>query len=301
MSNRFDTWQDKVDDIARSPAFLMFIGGIVLLIFSGWLWWGKVYSSPRAVFWGMLENNLSTMAVTGKQVNQNANGLKVTKTSQLYFGAQNLVRIQADTTAIASGTSVKTETIATPAQEFNRYISVKAGAKEGAAVPDLSSVLNKWADGADGSTAFAQTALRPYGLPFANLPADDRDMLMKQLRDNTIFETDYKVQRSVENGRPIYTYDVRIQPVAYIAFIKTYARSLGFKELDSVQPSAAQGSPAIETKISVDARSHRLAKIEYPGQGYSETYGDYNIARKITLPKAQITGQRLQELVAGLR
>lgn len=294
--------EERIDSLFRQPVFLLVGGGLVIYAVTAWIWWSQVYTSPRAVFEGMLAKNLSTTGVTSRHDSKEVNGLTVHKVSQLQFGAANLVRISAQTSQKTTGTTIETETVATSNREVNRYTAIRTNqpGKDGKPF-DAESVVGKWADGPDGSTAFTQTVLQPYAFLMGDVPARTRDQLVGFLRDNLVYDANYAVKRGTTDGRPTYTYTVNVQPVAYIAFVKSYAKALGLNDLDSVDPAQAQGSQAIPATVTVDVRSHRLVKVDYPTLNYSETYSDYNVPRSRDIPAAELSSQRLQDLVSQLQ
>ena len=295
----------------RSPIFLLFAGGTLICILAAAFWWTKVYQSPYNVYWGMLENNLSTAGVT-KRIIQNANGTKLDQTLTTTYGSQNAVH--ALTTLKTDKSMVKTETISTPERDSVRYTAIATDQRTKLGKPfDFSSVLGKWAANdvknssniRDTSGLFVQTALGIMGgnlFPQANLSAEDRKDLLKRLHSEVIFETSYKdVKKTQQDGRPIFTYTVSIQPVAYVGFEKAFARHIGLKALDEVDPNKYQGEAAIKVEVSVDARSHRLVSVDYPEQDHRETYTSYGVTSAVSVPKATITGAELQSLLGKVQ
>lgn len=295
----------------RSPIFLLWTGGALVVIVAALFWWTKVYQSPYNVYWGMLENNLSTAGVT-KHITQDSNGTQLDQTLASTFGTQNAVH--AVTTLKSAKSTVKTETISTPTKDSVRYTDIKTDQKTKLGKPfDFSPILGKWAandvknsnDLRATSGLFVQTSLGIMGgnlLPQANLPAKDRKDLLKRLHDEVIFDTSYtQVKKTRQNGRPIYTYTVNIQPVAYVGFEKAFAKYLGLKALDDVDPNRYQGEAAIKVSVSVDAWSHQLAAVDFPSQKHHETYTSHGVSAPVSTPEATITGPELQSLLSKIQ
>lgn len=210
--------------------------------------------------------------------------------------------------------TVKTETISTPTRDSVRYTSVTTEQKTKLGKPfDFSPILGKWAasDLKNTSTTssatglFAQTALGVLGgnlLPQANISADQRKDLLKHLHNEVVFDTSYTdVKKTKQNGRPIYTYTVKIQPVAYVGFEKAFAQYLGLKVLDDIDPNKYQNESAIKVNVSVDAWSHQLRAIIFPGQDHQESYTSYGVNSSVSTPNATITGAELQSLLSKIQ
>jgi len=274
-------------------------------------WWTKVYLGPYNVYWGMLENNFSTAGVS-KRITQTSNGTELNQLLVSTFGAQNAVH--ASTTLKTAKNTVQTETISTPDKDSVRYTDIKTTQKTKLGKPfDFSPILGKWASNkltnnnsaGTASGLFTQTVLGIMGgnlLPQGNLPAENRKDLLKRLHNEVVFDTSYTdIKKTRQNGRPVYTYTVNIQPVAYVGFEKAFAKSIGLKTLDSVDPNQYQSEAAIKVTVSVDAWSHQLKAIDFPGQNHHETYESYGVSLPVSDPKATITGAQLQSLLGKVQ
>jgi hypothetical protein len=279
---------------------LIVLTGLVVLSFALWSWFSMVYSSPSAVFERMLNTSFSTAGVT-KHSYQNQEGQELTQSMQLAtipdsrVHAKSILRQGKD-----GGTVISTESIGTIPADYVRYTDIKTDQKtaEGKEF-NFSSVIGIWgkADAEDpysgGAQLFNQTVLGV--VPFGNLPAGPRKQLISQIRESKMFATDYtNVKREIVDGRPHYTYDVSITPVDYIAMLKIFARELGIKDLERVDPSQYEGSPPIKFDFEVDVWSGQLLGIEYQGTDRRETYGGYGARVNIQPPNANVTAAELQ-------
>lgn len=282
-----------------------------MFVVAAGFWWTKVHQSPYNVYWGMLENNLSIAGVT-KRITQDSQGTQLDQTLTSTFGVQHTVH--AVTTLKSAKSTVKTETISTPAKDSVRYTTITTEQKTKLGKPlDFSPILGKWAandvensnDLRATAGLFVQTSLGILGgnlLPQANLQPKDRNDLLKRLHNEVIFDTSYTdIKKTRQNGRPIYTYSVNIQPVAYVGFEKAFAKYLGLKSLDNVDPNKYQGEAAIKVSVSVDAWSHQLVAVDFPSQKHHETYTAYGVAAPVNIPTATITGSELQSLLGKIQ
>lgn len=279
-----------VAGILKSTSFLLTLGGVILLFFAIWLNWTQVHENSYNVFWGMLGNNLSTTSVS-KTVNESGSNGDVVQNVSMNYGLHNDVYIS--TLIKSANATVKTAGIGTTDTNYQKYVSVKATPGSTAKLPDFTQSIGKWVKQATGGSSgqpslFSQVALGLEGgnvLPMASLTSDQRVKLLDYLHSNTVFQTDYsKVQKHSENGRPVYTYNVTVEPVAYVGLEKQFAEYLNIKDLDKVDPNNYESSKPLNLKLSVDAHSQRLVKTDYVGAKHTEEFSDYGILHKISVP-----------------
>jgi hypothetical protein len=287
----------------------LFVAGIGLLIVSAFVWWTQVYENPYNVYWGMLASNLATVSDT-KHLVEDSNGTYLNQYVSQEFGVNTMAY---GLTTLSNATStVKTESVGTLTDDYIRYTSIQTSQKSAESkVQGFKNVLGKWAQSpatnvaADRSSAtpfFIQTSLGLGGgnlLPIANLNAGQRQNLINQLHQNDIFTTTFNnVAKRTVNGHLQYVYSVEVEPVAYVAFQKAFAADLGLHALDNIDPNSYQGQQPIQVAVSVDARSHHLAEVSYAGSQHQEYYTSFGVPINISVPRATISGQELQNLIS---
>lgn len=295
----------KQPQLFRSPAFWCTVAGIALLIGAVLAWWFAVYLSPRRVFWGMLDRSLSTTAVQQKTVQQaGQNGLF--QVTELQFGQQNAVHIA--TTIGRKNSTVTTENIGTPNADYIRYTGIQTAQKnKNGQNYDFSGFLNEWAKAPKNHAPLFQQVRIGVGngslIPFGYLPQNERQEFIQNARGSDAFLTDFShVKKIHKHGQLRYVYKVKIEPVAYVGIEKLFAQDIGSTLLNKIDPNEYQGQPPIKIILSVNARSHRVVKITYPGKlAHTETYGHYNIPPHIKIPHATTTTQKLKNRLAKLQ
>ena len=274
--------------------------GILVLVGAGYSWWHWVYSSPKNVFKRMVTTSLSSSSIT-RTIKQDDGSQILNQTSQLTLQpnqrvhATNMLRQVAD-----AGTVVDTESIATPTVDFVRYTGIKTSQKTASGKDfDFKAVTGIWgkADNQDalsgGAQIFTQNLLGV--MPVANLPAAERKALVNVIIKNQIFKTDFsKVSRSIEDGRPVYTYDVSIDPKAYVTMLKVFAHDVGLTQLEQVDPAQYEGSDTLKFTFDVDVWSGQLKNIAYKDSQRSERLSAYGAQLLITPPANAISLQDLQ-------
>lgn len=309
---------------------LMYAASAVLIAGSAVAWWFLAYQSPSQVFWGMVANGLHTGSYS-RQLEQSTsrNGLTTSlrQTTFIQFGAVH--GAQAQTTLTQAKNTVVTETVGDQGWELVRYIDIADGTsdvkvKDEPAHSAYAPILRKWAEvpvAADGASPQADgqagsDVTQPqlplfeqivFGLtggnvvPLVNLPAKQQQQMLAVMRDNVIFDTDFKqVKRSWQEGRPQFTYRVKVQAVAYAGLQRELARSLGYQLFNDLDPNDYQGQAPTEVDMTVDIWSHQLRSVSYVGQKRTETYGTYGVYRQLGLPKPQVSSQELQQQLKNL-
>lgn len=279
----------------------------IILVIAMAAWFRFVYTRPAATFRRMLTTMLSTTSVS-KKVDQIQDGQQVRQDVQ--FTAQPNARVHSLSVLMQgpeSGTVITTENVGTLTADYVRYADIKTSQKtaDGKAF-NFSSVLGIWgkADAKDlesgGAQLFNQTVLGV--VPVGNLTAVQRQKLMKQIVKDQVYTVDYgSIVRKKVSGRPQYAYDVTVQPTAYVSMLKTFARDIGIKELESIDPAQYKDTPPLKFNFIVDVLSGQLQAIDYKGSQRIETFSAYGARLRITPPIAQTTVQDIQARLQKLQ
>jgi len=300
--------------ITARPYWWIYAIGIVLLLLSGWLWWTKIHLGTERVFWGMVEQSLSTRGVT-MEIAQDTEGTKVRQLIQMELGATN--RAHSVSTLVQGTTEIKTEVIGTRDADYTRYRDIKTDQKNAAGEPlDISKVLNVWSKSDDtpqtetqqsGHQLFAQSLLG-IGLPVGTVPIPigevgpkARDSLLRRMQDQQVYDVSFDdVQKRRKDGRLEYVYPVKIQPILYVQLMKDFAKQLGLHELDMVDPNSYQSAQPLEMKLVVSAHARQLVGVENGQQGFKQTYQGYDVPLTVSLPKDPISSAELQQRLSEL-
>lgn len=276
---------------------LTLIGGTILFLFSGWLWWSKVSVQTDRVFWGAISNNLVISGVT-RQANSKDEAGSLEQYQQITLGAQNVVKTAAtvEQTSQAGKTRVLTETVATPQADFSRYVSIETGQKNKDNQPfDFSAITNQWgqqAVEAETSGSFSE-ALFGDLVPFANLQASKRNPIVNNMKNNNVYTID-KVDKRREGGRLIYDYTIKVSPEQYLKALKQIDEAMGLKQLSAIDESQYAGAQPIQVKLSIDAHAQQVVGIAYEGDARSVKFMSYGAQPRVDVPVATIPQADLQ-------
>lgn len=298
---------EPLNTIKKKPILALYVTGVLLLVAAGLLWWTKLSVNPERVFWGTIDQSLATSAVT-IQADQKTTSASVHQTVQYSLGAKN---ISHSLTKITQGnTVVQNELIGTPTVDYTRYVGVRTDQK-GANGKDLnfSNIIGVWAKGETGQTQLLSQGVLGVGLPLGgvavpigNLQQAQRAKLIKEIKNNVVYQTDYKkAKKQTVNGRLQYVYDVSVQPVAYATLMQHFAQLLGLHDLDSLDPNNFRGQEATKMQLTIDARSRHLVAVEMESTHDKQTYTAYDVPVRISVPAKTISVTELQDRLQHLQ
>lgn len=282
----------------------LFVFGFTLFIVVMFFWWTKVFNNPKKVFWGMLNNSLATSSVT-RSVTESNNDFSVDRYIRLQTGSVNAARALEITKQ--GNTTISKESVGIPSADYVRYAQIRTDQKSASGGPmDFSSVERIWGKGTSGDGQvnqgqyFVQAILGT--VPFASLNKDNRDTLLKFIRDKKVYQVAYdSVKKTKEDRQIIYTYDVQINAQAYFEMLLLFVKLLGLPPIASLDPSAYATIAPLSARFSIAKNSRQLIKITYPSSGQAESYSDYGLALPIETPSATIPLEELQTRIQNIR
>jgi hypothetical protein len=294
--------------LEEKPYLWAYIVGTIALLTCGIVWWFMVYLGPKHVFWSMIHNSLATSSVV-LETDQTSGNNHLKQLVHVDTGTANMARSL--TTLKQDKTEVKTEILGTKDTDYTRYLAISSDTKA-----DTSQVKNIWSKSdetqqtdtqSSGHQLYAQATLG-IGLPIGSVPVAVGDLTAKQrqtlydfIRGQAVYSPDFgKVKKEHKDGRLLYTYDVTMQTVLYISMMKAFAKDLGLHELEAANPNSYQSSPLLKVSLTVDAYSHRLARVNFTDLGYSQTYSSYGLPLKTTVPKQTISNTELQKRLTAI-
>jgi hypothetical protein len=284
------------------------IAGLVLLVLGLSLWTRAVFMNPERTFWAMLDSGLQTQSVT-RSIQQTGPNGSLQEYLQLQLGQVNAVRGRStieQKDQKGNSSRVVTETIGTPDANYSEYIDIMTSekAKNGSSF-NFDSIKNIWGkDNIDannaGQSIFSEML---YGvIPFGNLPADKRQELLDYISTQKVYDVDFaNAKRETLDGKSVYRYGVSVKPSTYIAMLQKYDQMLGLKQLEKVDPSAYEQSPAIQLEVVVAINSRELLQVKYSDGSRQEDYSSYGSQNPIVIPdsampRAEID-KKLQKLL----
>lgn len=268
---------------------------IVIFVISGLAWWRQVRSNPERVLYGAVENSLRTRSVTRKVAYDGSE-----QAMELLVSPELRTRSLTTQTSGTNGgsTTVQTEAINTQAAEYVRWTKIETDQKnakgEQLNFEDLVNVWGRSLADQSGQVGQLQMSLLSGVVPTGNFNAHDRQALMEIVRNEKVYTFDEaKVERKIEDGRPVYVYDVEVSPVAFYKFMKQYGEIVGIQQLKDIDPSQFQGMPAETLSMKIDVWGQHIIAVSDPS-GTTEHIGSYGVNHTIEPPKESIPLEELQ-------
>lgn len=301
--------QERVEQLRRTlPLWLL--GTFIALVISSALWFQFVYKDPRNVFEAMLAGTMGVAGYTKQTVTDQGEAGKTTELRRMQFGAQPVS--ETVVTQRTDVTTVKTETVSTLTKQYVRFADIKTSQQtpDGKAI-DFSDVLGKWGEGEIAPTPASGpfvgdvlTGSDQYTLvvPMADVPADKRQALLKNLIDNQVFVPDYSgVKAEKVNGRTAYAYPVQLQMQSYVGYLKHFGEALGMAEyVSGLDPSQYEGVAPVEVTMYVDPLTRQLVRFDYDaGIARQDTFSGYGLVRSVPVPQDALPIAELQARISG--
>lgn len=286
---------------SRLATIFVFIA-VIILGLSINAWWHTVRSNPERTLMGAIENSFRTKSLV-REVSQDSTPQIIEQKVALDVSpsatAQSLTTIKQTGSVEAS---VQTETISSKDGEFVRYTDIQTSQQnsEGKAL-NFDDVLNIW-----GRTTTEETGQpgQVYGeavlgvVPTGNFSAAARKQLMNIVVSENVYSYDEKtLVRTTKDGRPMYSYDVKVDPTAYIKLLKAYGSLADMPQLEQLDPSQYANAEPLVFRLSVDVWSQRITEIEYTGGARKENMSSFGVSREIETPKDSISVLELQSKV----
>lgn len=279
---------------------------LALFAAAGWGWWHYLRSNPERVFWAAISNALQTHSVSRQMARD-------TGTNQ----PDQFLRLHTSPTPGVTGINkyyqsgdrdepnLITETIGTPQADFVRVLELRS-TETGQSPPDLKSVQNVWANatnegaGQTNGQLYNQFALAI--VPFGNLDQKQKAEIMSKMRSTDVYSFSAReAQRLIENGRPVYVYNVNVNTQNYVAALKQFATYSGINQLEGINPEEYKDAPPLRFQFVIDVWSRQLVATRQAG-GPTTRFHSYGIvAPPITPPKETIPLEELQKRLGEVR
>ncbi len=295
---------DMVSINKKTAIRLIVLTGAVIFVAAGWFWWQNVYLDSNRVFWDMIGNNLSTTGIT-RHIVQKGQSQSLDQYIQLQFGRDKLSHSFVTLTQGQNGklATVRSESIGTLANDFNRYISIDTAQKTTSGkVINTAGINGVWSksDNAQAGQLPNAQQLRQAVLtivPFGNLDAGSRSDLVKLIKDSNVYDISTGSVKSAKiNGHTVFVYEVSVNPKAYVEAMKKYAKDIGLGDI-GLDSSQYDGAASFKIQMAVDKLSRQLVKVSFSTGAQEETYSAYGLEPNVAVPTNTIPLSELQNRV----
>jgi hypothetical protein len=274
---------------ARLPIRFIVYVAVLILLASGFAWLYHVQNSPDKVFWGMIRNNLNTTGFS-RTIVQDEGEQRLEQVIDVRTQPYHLANSRSTITqGQPATTKVVTESIGTPLRDYVRYAQIQTSQKSSSGKDlDFSNVTNVWGMAETQGTAtngqlYNESVLGV--IPFGNLPAARQNALIKQMKDSGAYKYDVaSIERTGIFRRPRYVFNVQIDPAAYIATLKAFAKDIGLTHLETLDPAQYESAQPVMIQLTTDGWSRELTEVSYGGGSRIEKFGSFNSLKSLQQP-----------------
>ena len=283
--------------------------GALLLIITGVVAYNRLYMTPERRFWMAIQNSLQTRSVV-RTVESGGTGNKTIENSRFNFGFEATInRITSVGSKNATTESnVTTQNILTPTAQYVRYTNISTSEKkaDGTAY-NFEPVLGVWAEQAQATTPEEAEQLKLSFVqpqvtlaPFANLNARDRNAILNELKNNGVYEIDFKNTGKQEvDGREFIVYPAKVKLKKYVAVLQHTFDLMGYGSFPPLNADSYPEKARYNAKFLVDPRDNVITGIMLDNQ--TEKYTNYGTNIKAPIPSSTIQIKQLQEQLESLQ
>jgi hypothetical protein len=277
MKKLFGINSVKTKNLVKKIVSVKFIAGlaVVLAVVAFGAWQYHDTTNADRVFWGAVDSSLQTSSYSRHSVSKSG-GQSADQVIDVYLSPKQGVFSQ--TTYEQTGpdeAQAVTENIGTPYADYVRYTSITTNQKNAAGKSyDFSKIINVWGSSTPDK---AQTNGQLFGqsvlgsIPTANLTASQRRVLVKMMKEKGVYT--YTAKKTSHEGtfaRPSYTYNVTIDPSAYVETLKQFGEFIGVTQLRDLDVNDYKKANKIQFQFTVDGWSHQVTSMVQPGGSKSE-------------------------------
>jgi hypothetical protein len=271
----------------------------IILIAGVIVWYKVVYANPDRVFWGMINNNLSTASVT-KEIKQAGGSTTNNEDTQLTLSPTPQVRDIKEISSSSNGTTskIKIESIGTATDTYQHYVLIDQPAKNGKPKPDYSDVYKLWIKNSGNQQHETQlfNGVVYDAVLFANMPAPERSKLIEYLQN--AYHVDFaNVIKDTNGGRKTYSYNVKVNLRNYAKAVNYYSKVLGLPNGGKLEPNNYKANDEIAISLKVDTLSRQLKQLQFLSSQSTESYVTYGIHADFQPPAHTVNYETLQKTV----
>jgi len=272
---------------------------LLILVASYGTWFYFSQTNADRQFWSMIDTSLKANSYTSSAV-QSDNGQKLEQVIQLSSSQAKAVSVSK---AIQPGTTVTTEVVGTPTEEYIRYANIQTDeAGPSGKKPDYTGLQNVWGKypdpkpGVTDGQLYSQAALGI--IPIANLNSGQRQQLIAKMQAAKVYKYDLTAVEQSGLGRTL-TYTVTLNVKGYITVLKDFTSSIGLNQFESVDPEQFNSAQPVQVVMKVNSLSHQLTELSYGEGARTEKLSGFG-SRKV-LPNEPAESIPLEQLQAQLQ
>ena len=278
--------------------FLIF--AVVILLATFWVWYTRLYLTNERRFWNAIETSMSVPSVV-RTLEQGGSGNQVIQQYRFHYAPQQVIenKVQFTQKSATVDTSVVTEGIIFPDDQYLRYVAFENNSPSGESVSDIDELLGQWArqEAPDPEEARLNYLSEYVTLVvFGNFPANIRSEIMQELQDGNVYSVDYEnaIEDTV-NGDEVLRYATTVNLRAFAETLNGAFIRAGYGDFPPLNPENYREGSTLNSSIVVKKRDNTIVGVNFGNR--QETYSNYGVVKNIEVPDASLTIEELQSRV----
>lgn len=278
--------------------FLVF--AFILLIVTFWVWYTRLYMTNERRFWSAIETSMSTPSVV-RTLEQGGSGNQVVQQYRFHYAPQQAIenKVEFNQKSATVDTSVITEGIIFPDDQYLRYVSFENNSASGESVSDIDELLGQWArqESIDPDESRLNYLSEYVTLVvFGNFPANIRNEIMQELKDKNVYSVDYEnaIEDTVD-GDDVLRYATIVNLRAFAETLNSAFVRAGYGDFPPLSPDNYREGSTLNSSMVVRKRDNTIVGVNFGNR--EEAYSNYGVIKNIETPDATLTIDELQSKV----
>jgi hypothetical protein len=239
-----------------------------------------------------------------RTLTQGGTGNQVVQQYRFHFAPQRVVQNKVVYTekSATTDTSVTTEGIVFPTEQFLRYTEFTNSRSDGESNANIDEVLGKWAvDVAEDEEEAKLNYLSEQVslVIFGNYGANIRNEVLSEMQEKRIYGDNLSVVLEDKiDGEAVYQYTIEVKLRDYAQILNNAFVNAGYGEFAPLNPDNYSEDAVVNGVIYVSKGNNSIIGVSFGGR--EERYGNYGVIQKVEKPEASLTVEELQREVQQL-
>jgi hypothetical protein len=281
--------------------FLLF--GVLIAVVTSYIWYTELYMTPERRFWSAINNSMATPSVI-RTLTQGGSGNQVVQDYRFNFAPQRVVqnRVVYTEKSATTDTSVTTEGIIYPTEQFLRYTDFTNSRTDNENEANIDEVLGAWAvqESEDEEQAKLNYLSEQVSLViFGNYGASFRNQVLSEMQANNVYGE--KLNDALEDsldGEKVFVYQIDVKLKKYAELLNRAFIQAGYGEFPPLDPENYAEDSTVNGTVVVSQKDNSVIRISFGGR--EEAYGNYGVVKTVEKPEAELTVEELQQRVQEL-
>jgi hypothetical protein len=271
--------------------------GVIFALVTSYFWYSQLYMTPERRFWLAINNSMATPSVV-RTLTEGGSGNQVVQDYRFNFSPQRVVqnRVVYTEKSATTDTSVTTEGIVYPTEQFLRYTDFTNSRTDNVETTNIDAVLGQWAIQEADDTEQAQLNYLSEQVSlviFGNYGSAVRNELISEMKDNSVYGD--KLSVFIEDniyGEPVNLYSIDVKLRVYAEILnKAFVRA-GYGEFPPLNPENYREDSVVSGAVYVSKKNNSIIGVSFGGR--EERYSNYGVLTSVERPEATITVEELQ-------